>query len=52
MPATGVTPAVAVIEVTPDVTMGETVNFLPTGPHDVDSPADPHGIRIRKLLGP
>jgi hypothetical protein len=52
MPATGVTQAVAVIGVAPDVTMGKTVNFLPTGPHDIDSPADPHGIRIRRLSGP
>jgi hypothetical protein len=49
MPATGVTPGVAVIEVATDGTMGKTVNFLPMGPQDPDSASDPHGIAIRKL---
>ena len=49
MPATGVTPGVAVIEVAPDGAMGKTVNFLPMGPQDPDSASDPHGIAIRKL---
>jgi hypothetical protein len=49
MPATGVTPGVAVIEVAPDGAMGKTINFLPMGPQDADSPSDPHGIAVRKL---
>jgi DNA-binding beta-propeller fold protein YncE len=49
MPATGVTPGVAVIEVAADGSEGKTVNFLPIGPQDADSPADPHGIAIRRL---
>jgi hypothetical protein len=32
--------------------MGKTVNFLPIGPQDADSPADPHGIGIRRLSMP
>ncbi|MFN0073458.1 MAG: YncE family protein [Chloroflexota bacterium] len=49
MPATGVTPGVAVIQVEQGGSMGKTLSFVPIGQQNPDSPADPHGIAVRKI---
>jgi DNA-binding beta-propeller fold protein YncE len=48
MPAIGDTPGIAVIAVEQGGAAGRRVSFLPIGAQGPESPADPHGIAVRK----
>lgn len=48
-PAIGETPGLAVISVTGGGTGGTRLTFIPIGSQAADSPADPHGVAIRRL---
>lgn len=49
MPSIGDTPGVAVIAVEQGGAMGRRISFLPVGAQGPESPADPHGIAVRKI---